>query len=86
MTQNRLKNAFHRPKKFDDQNDQISYFFYKKVGIYDQNRLTGCKSFLVCKSLLLLEKRYLQTIKFILFFLRFPKKFVLVGCESFLVC
>jgi hypothetical protein len=29
MTQNRLKNAFRRPKKFDDQIDQISYFIQK---------------------------------------------------------
>jgi hypothetical protein len=38
MTQNRLKNAFRRPKKFDDQIDQISYLL-QKVEIYDQNRL-----------------------------------------------
>jgi len=38
MTQNRLKNAFCWPKKFDDQIDQFN-ICYKKVGIYDQNRL-----------------------------------------------
>jgi len=30
MTQNRLKNAFRRPKKFDDKIDQISYLLQKR--------------------------------------------------------
>jgi len=37
MTQNRLKNTFNRPKKFDNQIDQISYVL-QKMEIYDQKR------------------------------------------------
>ncbi len=34
MTQNRLKNAFRWPKKFDDQIDQISYLLQKSGNLW----------------------------------------------------